>query len=272
VFIYSEWEKICLEISQKHRTLRVCDILLETKKDDWLVIKHDVETNVVKALALAKIEARYGIKATYYVQADLVYHNASLLQEIKNMGHEIAYHYDVLDANGGDLEKAMGEFASNLELFKKYGFEVKTVCPHGNPVMIREGWNSNKDFFRDEKVQQRFNNILDMVVQLPNKLNYTYTYISDAGYSFKKIANISNNDIHNKGDVELGSRDELLNLLRQSHHTILSTHPHRWEKNGIKFLFNVYFFKVLRSVARTITKVPFLKKILSKYYFLAKKI
>jgi len=271
MFIYSIWDEICETISKNSNTVTVNQILTQPSSK-WIAIKHDVETNVPKALVLAKIEAKYNITATYYVQADLLDDNYKLLQEIASLGHEVTYHYDVLDANNGDFGKSIEEFKVNLTKFKKYGFEVQTVCPHGNPVIIREGWSSNKDFFRDNKVLNLFPNILDMVVELPNKLNYPYTYISDAGYGWKQIANIENNDLQNNGDIKLKDYKELLAILNNSDALILSAHPHRWEQSAFKFLFKIYLFKTVRFTARQIASIPFLKKILSKYYYLAKKI
>ena len=271
MFVYSVWDEICENISKNKNTITVNEIL-DQSTSQWLAIKHDVETNVSKALAIAKIEAKHKIRATYYVQAELLDDNYELLQEIASLGHELTYHYDVLDANGGDYEQAVKEFKSNIAKFKKYGFDVKTVCPHGNPVMIRDGWNSNKDFYRDTTVAKSFPDILDMVVQLPNLLDYKYTYISDAGYGWKEIVNIEDNDVKNDGDVKIKGHKELLNIINEKESLILSAHPHRWEKSALKFMLNVYIFKVLRFVARQISSVPILKKIISKYYYLAKKI
>lgn len=271
MFIYSVWDEICKHISKKSRTITISQILSQTTQD-WLAIKHDVETNVNKALIIAKIEAKYNIKATYYIQADLLDANYELLQEIASFGHEVTYHYDVLDANNGDFDNSIEEFKNNVKKFQKYGFEVNTVCPHGNPVIIRDGWNSNKDFFRDKKVVSLFPNILDMVVELPNKIDYKYRYISDAGYGFKEIVNIKDNDLKNNGDIDIQDYKELLKILDNSEAFIVSTHPHRWEKRAFKFLFKIYLFKILRFSARKISSIPFLKKIISRYYYLAKKI
>ena len=272
MFIYSIWDEICKNISSNCNTITINQILNQANGSKWIAIKHDVETNVSKALSLAKIEKKYDIKATYFMQADLVDDNYKLLQEIESLGHEVTYHYDVMDANNGDIEKSIKDFTNNINKFKKYGFEVQTVCPHGNPVMIRNGWSSNKDFFRDKQVEKLFPYILDMVVQLQNKLNYKYTYVSDAGYGWKEIVNIENNDVKNDGDIDIKDYKELLNIINTKDNLILSTHPHRWERNSFKFIMNVYLFKVLRFVARKISKIPILKNIISKYYYLAKKI
>jgi hypothetical protein len=272
MFIYTIWDSICKELSS-YQTVLMSEVVEQKNTTKWIALKHDVETNVAKALELAKIEARYNIRATYYVQADLLDANHKILQEIQSFGHEVTYHYDVLDANGGDFQKATQEFKKNIENFESYGFEVKTVCPHGNPVMIRDGWNSNKDFFRESTTQQQFPDILDIVVQLSDRLDYNYTYISDAGYGFKEIVNIKNNDIKNDGDKKISNHTKLLELIKNTKESvILSTHPHRWEATALSFIVRVYLFKVLRIIARGVSKIPIFKNIISRYYYLAKKI
>ena len=135
LFVYSYWDSLCFDISKKYKTIRANEIL-DNLDNNWLVIKHDVETNVAKALKLAEIEHAHNIQATYYVQADLVKENYKILQEIASLGHEVSYHYDVLDEFNGDIIKARENFISNIELFNEFGFEIKTICPHGNPIKI----------------------------------------------------------------------------------------------------------------------------------------
>ena len=272
MFTLKKWEDICKEISFHKRNITINEILNQPDGQSWIAIKHDVETNVKKALELAKIEAIYNIKTTYYVQAGLVNNDYKILQEISSLGHEVTYHYDVLDSSGGDFEKAIEAFKKNIKKFGKYGFEVQTVCPHGNPVMIRDGWSSNKDFFRNQRVQELFPNILDIVVQLPTMLKSRYTYISDAGYGWKEIVNIQNNDVVNEGDIIIKDHCSLLEIIKANKNLILSTHPHRWESSKFRLIVNTFLFKVLRIIARSLSELPIFKNIISKFYYLAKKI
>ena len=272
MFTLKKWEDICKEISFHKRNITINEILNQPDGQSWIAIKHDVETNVKKALELAKIEAIYNIKTTYYVQAGLVNNDYKILQEISSLGHEVTYHYDVLDSSGGDFEKAIEAFKKNIKKFGKYGFEVQTVCPHGNPVMMRNGWSSNKDFFRNQRAQELYPNILDIVVQLPTKLKFRYTYISDAGYGWKEIVNIQNNDVVNEGDIIIKSHNELFKILESTQNIIISTHPHRWESNRIKCYINIYIFITLRYISKKMSLIPIIKQIMSRYYYLAKKI
>ncbi len=270
MFSYSNWEKVCEFLSSNYNCITADHIQNQPVTSSWVVIKHDVETNIKKALDIAKIEHKYGIKATYYFQSYLIEKN--ILNEIQSLGHEIAYHYDVLDANKGDYKKSEIEFDKILNKFESMGFKINTVCPHGNPIMKRKGWNSNKDFFRQNKIVKKFPHILDIVVQLPSIISEGYQYISDAGYKWKEIKNINTNDIHNEGDIIIDNYLDFFKVINKSKKIIVSTHPHRWEKSNILLFVKTIRFKLIRFFAKKISYIPFIKKIMSKFYYLAKKI
>ena len=271
MFTLDEWDILCEKISDQENVITINEILNQPLESRWVAIKHDIETNVDKALKVARIEAHHNIKATYYFQADLVDDNFHIMEQIADLGHEVTYHYDVLDSNKGDYELAIKSFNDNLKKFERYGFKVQTVCPHGNPIMIRNGWTSNKDFFRHEKVQSLFPKILDMVVQLPTKLKKNYLYISDAGFGWKQIVNIDSNDIISEGDIKLNGNKEVINKI-QSRQSLIIVLILPMESNILIYYLNYFTFKVLRLFTMIISKVPPIKMILSKYYFLAKRI
>lgn len=273
MFVFSNWDKFCKSVAESDlKTIRADEILLQDQNSKWVVFKHDVETRVWKALEMAKIETKYGISATYYFQSYLLEPYSDILREIQNMGHEVSYHYDVLDANSGNYERASREFASTVQKFELLGFKVNTICPHGNPVMIRAGWNSNKDFFKDGDIRGAYPHIFDIVVDSKLKIPKGFAYISDAGYGWKKIGNIYDNDKYNTGDTDLGSLDAVVSELRNENCFIISCHPHRWEKLTLKATYNLYLFKLIRGVIKPLVRVDFVKKLLSKFYHLAKKI
>ena len=276
MFYYKNWNKFCSEISKsKILLIRAKDILNNGVYEQFIVFKHDVETNPLKALKLAEIENKYGICGTYYIQAYLLDNpvDVAILQQIKVLGHEVSYHYDVLDANQGDYEKAKKDFKYNVERFSSFGFSIETVCQHGNPVMNRVGYSSNRDFFRNKSISEQYSNIADIVVNFKEKTGAKYTYISDAGYSWKLISNPENNDIDNTApDIPLKGFDGIMELIKNGNSIILSTHPHRWKKSSVAIYFKIIFFRVVKAIVKFISKIPFLKNILSRFYFLAKKI
>lgn len=271
ILVQSAWVKFCSSINSDI-CVTVSELPTLSSSAHWLAIKHDVETNVERALEIAKIEAKYGIRATYFVQAYLLSSNKKLLKDIAKLGHEVTYHYDVLDANKGNMIASIDEFTKFVAEFEKSGFPVTSVCPHGNPMMQRNGWNSNKDFFRDEAVTRKFDNIFDLVVQGKEKIQQEYNYVSDAGYGFRIISDITDNDKSNSTDIELEDINALISICNQNKSVVISSHPHRWPKSFTIALFAKLRFITIRNLALIASKSDMLKLLMSKFYFLAKKI
>jgi len=278
MFIFKEWEVFCSQIFDLNiKCVTAVEALSVSKTlERYVIIKHDVETNVGKALKLAQIENKYQLRATYYVQSYLLkdLSNVEILKKIKALGHEVTYHYDVLDSNNGNYELAEIEFDETLLRFKKLGFDVKTVCPHGNPVKERDGWSSNKDFFRNKRLNKKYAMIADIVINPEKFINSEMVYISDAGFGWKIISDISNND--NDGpinDAKLDGLSNVVNLFADVNKTfIISAHPHRWNNNKTLAHIKKNVFFTLRYTVRTLTKIPIMNRIIGKFYYLAKKI
>lgn len=273
IFIYSAWDSFCAELKAKGLVSiparEVTSIL-----DSFLVLKHDIENSVPKAYKLAEIEHKYGHRGTYYAHAYLLDdpQNVVLLKEMQEMGHEISYHYDVMDSNHGDIDGAIQEFEANRKRFESLGFPIVTVCQHGNPVVERVGYTSNRDFFRSSRVQALYPLIADIMVDYKEKYHTDYTYFSDAGRKFKLIFDPINNDIVNSDDknIPYEDLDALLKALPSK--AIISTHPHRWTDSAASYIVKEKTFKIIKGAAKMAMKVSGVKKIMSRYYYLAKKV
>lgn len=277
MFIYNQWESFCKKLDNAGiNSITAASLLDENCDESFLVIKHDVETNPRKALELAKIENRYNHKGSYYVQGYLLKNknNISILKEIQRLGHEVSYHHDVMDSNKGDLNMAKKEFEDYIKLFKDNEFVIKTVCQHGNPVVERSGYNSNRDFFRDLGIRNYFEDITEIMVSLKDKTKADYKYISDAGYGWKVIYDPENNDIIDSSskDLALSDLEGVLKYIQNNESIILSTHPHRWNRSLLKAKAKNILFVIIKRVAKLLFKIPLLKKVMSRYYYLAKKI
>ncbi|MBR3791999.1 MAG: hypothetical protein IKK18_04785 [Clostridia bacterium] len=276
MFVYKKWEKFCKNLYENKIQSTTAYGALKDKKENFLILKHDVETNPQKALAMAKIENKYGHCGVYYVQAYLLEskENIDILKKIKELGHEVSYHHDVMDSNSGDLAKALEEFETNKATFEKHGFNINTVCQHGNPVVQRVGYTSNRDFFRSQQVKEKFNEIAEIMVDYREKIGVDFKYISDAGYGWKIIYDPETNDIVDSSDkdIKLKALDKVLDFIKNENAVILSTHPHRWNSNLVSAVIKNIIFKTIRFIAKVLKKIPIINKIMSKFYFLAKKI
>lgn len=276
ILTYRKWRSFCEKLSRNGITsVPASDVLDGAVNEPFTVLKHDVETNVKKALYMAQLEHRYGHRGSYYVQAYLLNdeNNVRMLQQMQQMGHEISYHFDVMDSNHGNLDAAINEFDENLNKFRKAGFPIKTLCQHGNPVVERVGYTSNRDFFRAEAVQSRYPELCDIMVDFPAKANREYLYYSDAGRQFHLIFDPINNDRNDsaKQDIAYKNLNEVFAAFR-GQNAIISAHPHRYSKSAVIYSVKAVAFYVVKAAAKLLMKIPFMKKLMGKYYYLAKKI
>ena len=277
MFYYKNWDNFCRKLVESGVTLCTAEESLKLEKGTrFVVLKHDVETFVPNAYKLAKIEHKYGIKGSYYVQAYLMNddENVRLLQEMQSWGHEISYHYDVLDAHAGDYEAAEKDFVEKSNVFANAGFKYGTICQHGNPVKNRVGYTSNRDFFRHKEIRSRYPQWVDMVVDYSKYAVSAYKYISDASYRWNIITEPETNDLHPEvKNMRIGGFDKLFTLIEGSKESfIVSTHPHRWMDKAWKIQTKIAVFRVVRNTVMVARHIPGVEWLLNKFYFLAKKI
>lgn len=275
VFEYKRWDEFCKNLHDAGIvSIPACEVKKESSR--YLVLKHDVETDVPRAFKLAQIEYHYGHRGSYYVQAYLMNNpkNIDFLKKMQEFGHEISYHYDVMDSNKGNVQNAIVEFERNRKIFEDNGFHIVTVCQHGNPVIERRGYTSNRDFFRNRTVQELYPSIADIMVDYKDKYKTDYSYYSDAGRKFSKIFDPINNDRINSDNKNLRYKDlnEVFHALKAGENAILSIHPHRWTKSALEYTLKSGLFRVLKGVAKILIQIPGIKKVMGRYYYLAKKI
>jgi hypothetical protein len=117
-------------------------ILLRPQKG--VVLRHDVDVSAEKALRMALIDHEMNVQSTYYFRYPKTF-NPGILTKIAEMGHEIGYHYEVLDKTQGNIDEAMKIFRKELDLFREY-VDVSTVSMHGGVLTKydnREIWKHN---------------------------------------------------------------------------------------------------------------------------------
>lgn len=98
----------------------------------FVILRHDVDKKAENSLVTAKLEASFGIKASYYFRVTAQSNKPGIIKEIVDLGHEVGYHYEDFVICQGDAEKAIAHFREKLALFRQY-YPVKTICAHGAP-------------------------------------------------------------------------------------------------------------------------------------------
>jgi len=100
-------------------------------------LRHDVDLHLRGVETMAHLEARRGVRATYYVPLTLHFNvlypeNRRILREIRDDGHEIGLHYD-LTTYPTDAEEARRHLDWEVGVLgAAAGCEIRTVCMH-NP-------------------------------------------------------------------------------------------------------------------------------------------
>ena len=270
---YRSFKQLCKAVSLKYKQT----FLVESKNGlckPFFMIKHDVEKSPKKALAIAKIENKYCLSSTFYFQAYLLNDkNIKILKKIQSLGHIVSYHHDVMDQTKGNLCKAISIFDKNKKWLNDRGFEFCTICQHGNPLLERKGYYSNRDFFRSKEVQELYPDLIDVMVNFPERICEDYLYVSDAGRKWAIIDSPTKNDLpgFTGNNVEI---KKIIHFINENHFSniVLSCHSHRYYSLAtISFLHDL-FFKMVKAIAKRIIKIPFVNRWFQKHYGIAKKI
>lgn len=100
-----------------------------------VILRHDIDNSIDKSVAMAEIEARLGVKSTYFVLLTSDFYNVASkknlegLRKIQKLGHEIGLHFDEmayieLDNVVGAIKKEAGILSDII------GTEIPTVSMH----------------------------------------------------------------------------------------------------------------------------------------------
>lgn len=93
---YEEYRQILRRVAKsgKSKTFEEAETA-----EQFIVIRHDVEFSLEKALQMAIIESQYGAVASYFIQiGNMAYnafseHSLRIIRAIASLGHEIGLHY-----------------------------------------------------------------------------------------------------------------------------------------------------------------------------------
>lgn len=97
-FTYYAYERLIEQIFKKGYT--VCSYEEVENIDRAVILRHDVDFSLEKALKMAALESRLGVKSTYFVLLVSDFYNLhsktayEILEGIKSFGHEIGLHFD----------------------------------------------------------------------------------------------------------------------------------------------------------------------------------
>lgn len=145
-FTLSMYEVLCKAIKKSgYSTLTVKEYLRSKPKKHFVIMRHDVDNKPDNSLAMARLENSLGITATYYFRTTDSVFKPDIVSKIAELGHEIGYHYEVLDRARGDYKIAIKMFKHDLARLRK-AQDVTTICMHGNPLTKWDNTNLWKKY------------------------------------------------------------------------------------------------------------------------------
>jgi len=222
----------------------VCTIaqyLSETNHSKTAVLRHDVDRKPGNALSMATLEQSLGIKSTYYFRMNKSVFKRDMIKTIAGMGHEIGYHYEVLDKARGNFEKAIHIFEQELAELRKVA-EVKTICMHGNPLTK---WDNRDLWFKYDF--KSFGLMGEAYLSFGS-----ITYLSDTGRTWNPKRKVKDwlpsehgSNVNKAVASSITCTNDLIELIGrgQPESIYLVVHPERWTNSRIDWA--LYFMQDL---------------------------
>jgi hypothetical protein len=219
-FSYKVYRHLIDELKQHGYQFQTFESYLSEPLPKSVLIRHDIDLYASKALPFIRIEREMGVTASYYFRVIKGTFKPEVFKEAVASGHELGYHYEDLARNAGDITKALGDFKSNLELFKKY-YSVHTVCMHGSSgshIDNRDMWLSCKfedyGLIGEPYVSLDFNKVL---------------YLSDTSKRWNGSKIALRDKVKSQFTFSFTSTWDIINNMdKLPNHIMLTIHPEYW--------------------------------------------
>lgn len=222
-FTLSKYDEIIKTVASTSYCVQNVRDYLISPSDKCLILRHDVDRDVRRSIEMAKLENKYDLSSTYYFRHVKDVFDPAAIRAIADMGHEIGFHYEVMDKAKGDTERAIEIFKEELEDLRRYS-NIETVCMHGNPFA---SW-SNRDLWEKYDFDD-YNIIGEPYLSIDyNKV----LYLTDTGRTWGDL-NIRVKDVVNSDHLsipEISSSDDVINLIQSERisQICMLVHPNRW--------------------------------------------
>lgn len=222
-FTLEKYAQLCETIEcSPHRIMTIKQYLGAGQPPEFtVVLRHDVDRALPKAIRMAELEAAHGIRATYYVRMTKGLFQPSVLRHLRKLGHEIGYHYEVLAKAKGNTQQAIALFDHELKQFRRI-VPVDTVSMHGSPL---SRWN-NLDLwqtydFKAYDVEEAYLSI--------DYLKLYYFTDTGRGWDAERY-NLRDHAPSRRPSERVRTTNDLIDFLRTSpeRSVLINAHPNRW--------------------------------------------
>jgi hypothetical protein len=232
--------------SVKNNNIYTVRDYIRTRPKKGLVLRHDVDISLKKALRMAQDDYDLEVQSTYYFRYPKTF-DPEILKKIEDMGHEIGYHYEVLDKTRGDVSRAIALFRQELDIFRKY-VDVTTVSMHGG-VLTR---HDNRDIWKDADFSD-----FGLLGEPYISVDYTTIhYFTDTGRDWSGRYSVKDNvEQSSPYQGTVNTTPALIQALRKSESELffITIHPKRWSSGTAEWLFELAL-QSIKNVGKSILK------------------
>ncbi len=187
-FTYLAYEKLIKQL--KDKDYKFCNYNNYIDENKVVILRHDIDTSLNKALEIAKLENVLGVSAYYFVLLSTDFYNINsekslkILKEIRRLGGKIGLHFDEKKYNLKSKEDYIKYVSHELDILSRILEEKIDVVSMHRP---------SKDF-------------LEMDLEIPNVINSyqkkffnDFKYISDSRMNWREnVEEIVESDKYNQ--------------------------------------------------------------------------
>lgn len=233
-FTFRKYRELCDAMSNSDYTLLTVEkhLTLNNKPVKYIILRHDVDLKPERSLKIAQIEREFDISSTYYFRMTDEVYQPVLIKQIAELGHEIGYHYEVLDKAKGDFSKAIEIFENELTELRKV-HEIKTLCMHGNS---RTRWD-NRDLWKYYDFKKH-----DIIGEAYLSIDSNdIAYFSDTARTWNPKYKIKDSIDSSEGKPIINKTNDLIKLIEEKKfpHLYILMHPDDWCDDFGKWLSNM---------------------------------
>lgn len=221
--------------SSGYEFISYADYCVQKRPDKFVILRHDVDLKPRNSLETATDEKALGAKASYYFRAVPESWDASIIQAIHGMGHEVGYHYESLTTCNGNVQSAYEDFKTNLQRLREL-VPVATICMHGSP---RSPFDS-KDIWKTYDFRE-----LGIIGEPYLTTDFSLMlYLTDTGRrwdGYKVSVRDKIKGFQEEWDAKgwsFHSTDDVIHALQQGllpSQMMITTHPQRWFDFGLSW-------------------------------------
>lgn len=189
-----------------------------------IIMRHDVDDLLERSVAMAEVEAQFKVKATYFILNTAPYWSKNywdLMRYIQSLGHEIAWHNNVITQWLKCNKTHTVDFLITevLMQFMENGFEIKGSASHGDGMCYQYNYVNNQAFTQFPKIGLNGK---------PNTLEYEQVDMHSYGLEYEAYA-IPRDVYLSESGKKWRSKIKESDLENESNRTIILIHPQHWQ-------------------------------------------